>query len=32
MKAVRPLPHLENEHQLSVNDFWPCIIVNEIAI
>jgi hypothetical protein len=24
-KKTRSLPHLENEHQWSMNDFWLCI-------
>jgi len=26
------LPDLENEHQRSVNDYWPCIMVNHSAM
>jgi len=29
--ATHSLPHLENEHQRSVNDFWSCILGNQNA-
>jgi len=30
-KATRSLPDHENERQRSVNDFWPCRMVNQSA-
>jgi len=27
--AIRSLPDHENERQLNVNDFWPCMMVNQ---
>ena len=30
-KATRSLPDFEYECQQSVNDFWPCIVVNQRA-
>jgi len=31
-KATRSLPNLENGRQPSVNEFWPCITVNQSAM
>jgi len=30
--ATRSLPNLENGRQPSVNEFWPCITVNQSAM
>jgi len=30
-KAARSLPDHDNERQRSVNDFWPCMMVDQIA-
>jgi len=30
--ATCSLPHLENERQQIVNDFWPSIMVNQNAM